>query len=344
MSILTAITASMLLAVIFSVLWQLFRQNGRLLLRIESLERQLREQGIPIADGAHPLPAGMPPGTVLNDFSLPSSAGPTMRLSQWQGERLLLIFFHPDCSFCQGFLESLAELVKGGMKPAVTLLFVSHGGAEATRHLFDHHGLRFPVLLQEDTEVSSLFRIPGTPAGYLVDEKRATIGEILLGAETLLAALGTTAAPRAAKKFTPSVAESKLMRDGLKAGTSAPDFKLPALDDSEVSLKDYRGRKVLLVFSDPECGPCGKVARELQHIHQANNALSVLMISRGDPAANRRKAAEQRLTFPIVLQRHWEVSRAYGMFATPIAYVIDEAGVIASDVAVGVEPILELAR
>jgi hypothetical protein len=32
------------------------------------------------------------------------------------------------------------------------------------------------------------------------------------------------------------------------------------------------------------------------------------------------------------------------MFATPIAYLIDEQGRIARDVAVGAEPILELAR
>jgi peroxiredoxin len=343
MVFLTTSIAGVLLAVIFSVLWQLFRQNGRLLLRIESLERQLREQGIQIADGANPLPAGVPPGTLLNDFALPSLAGPTMRLSQWQGERLLLIFFHPDCSFCRGFLEHLAELLKGGMKPAVTVLFVSRGNPEMNRRILEQQGIEFPMLLQEEAEVSSLFRVPGTPAGYLVDEKRATIGEILVGAEPLLAALGMTEAPRAAKKFSRSVAESKLLRDGLKAGTPAPNFKLPALDDSEVSLTDYRGRKVILVFSDPECGPCGKVAPELERIHQANNGMSVLMISRGNPEMNRRKAAEQRLTFPIVLQRHWEISRLYGMFATPIAYLIDEDGVIASDVAIGVGPILKLA-
>jgi hypothetical protein len=38
----------------------------------------------------------------------------------------------------------------------------------------------------------------------------------------------------------------------------------------------------------------------------------------------------------------WEISRRYAMFATPIAYLIDEAGIIARDVAVGVEPILAL--
>jgi hypothetical protein len=48
------------------------------------------------------------------------------------------------------------------------------------------------------------------------------------------------------------------------------------------------------------------------------------------------------LTFPIVLQQQWEVSRRYAMFATPIAYMVDQVGVISHDVAVGVESIQTL--
>ena len=48
------------------------------------------------------------------------------------------------------------------------------------------------------------------------------------------------------------------------------------------------------------------------------------------------------MTFPVVLQQQWEISRRYAMFATPIAYLIDEAGVIAHDVAVGTDAILDL--
>jgi hypothetical protein len=59
--------------------------------------------------------------------------------------------------------------------------------------------------------------------------------------------------------------------------------------------------------------------------------------------ANRAKAAQLGPTFPIVLQKQWEVSLKYAMFATPIGYLIDERGILASDVAVGVGPILALA-
>ena len=38
----------------------------------------------------------------------------------------------------------------------------------------------------------------------------------------------------------------------------------------------------------------------------------------------------------------WEISCRYAMFATPVAYFIDEAGVIVMDVAVGGDAIGEL--
>ena len=66
------------------------------------------------------------------------------------------------------------------------------------------------------------------------------------------------------------------------------------------------------------------------------------MISNGEPKENRAKAKEHDLTFPIVLQQQWEISRQYAMFSTPVAYLIDEAGVIVQDVAVGTDAILEL--
>ena len=72
--------------------------------------------------------------------------------------------------------------------------------------------------------------------------------------------------------------------------------------------------------------------------------VAVVMISKGEPKENRAKVKEHRLTFPVVLQQQWEISRRYAMFATPIAYLINEQGVISSDVAIGVDPILALLK
>jgi peroxiredoxin len=106
---------------------------------------------------------------------------------------------------------------------------------------------------------------------------------------------------------------------------------------------DFRGRRLLLVFSDPNCGPCDELAPLLQELHVERPDLQVLVISRRDAEATAAKAEALGITFPIVMQQQWEISKQYGMFATPIGYLIDERGIVAKDVAVGVEPILALA-
>jgi len=140
-----------------------------------------------------------------------------------------------------------------------------------------------------------------------------------------------------------SLERSKLKRDGLKAGTPAPDFNLPRLDGrGELTLSELRGKRVLLVFSSPHCGPCSALAPELETFHRERPELELIMISKGEPKENRAKVKEHGLTFTIVLQQQWEISRRYAMFATPIAYLIDERGIISRDVAVGIDAIKEL--
>jgi peroxiredoxin len=139
-----------------------------------------------------------------------------------------------------------------------------------------------------------------------------------------------------------SLARSRLNRNGLKAGVTAPDFRLPRVDGGELSLADLRGGRVLLVFSDPDCGPCDELAPRLQEIHLQRPDFQVLVVSRRDVEANRAKVTALGLTFAIVLQKSWEISMKYAKFATPIGYLIDEQGILASDLAVGVGPILAL--
>src|SRR4051812_34334609 len=82
-----------------------------------------------------------------------------------------------------------------------------------------------------------------------------------------------------------ALSESRIEREGLKAGTPAPAFSLPDLHGRTVSLEEFRGRRVLLVFSDPYCGPCNALAPDLvrlQREHQDNH-LALVMVSRGEP-------------------------------------------------------------
>lgn len=158
--------------------------------------------------------------------------------------------------------------------------------------------------------------------------------------DILVSTLEKTGAPALGDR---SLAKSRLNRNGLTPGTFAPSFTLPRVGGGELSLDDYLGRCVLLVFSDPDCGPCDVLAPRLERLAKEVPGLSVLMVSRGDPERNRAKVAEHGITFPVVLQEQWQLSREYAKFATPIAYLIDAEGRVAATVAVGVDAILALA-
>src|SRR5262245_23258034 len=340
--------------------YQLIRQNGRILLRLESIERRLGS--CPPAERREAV--GLTVGTDAPDFELPDLTGARRRLSEFRGRDVLLIFFNPKCGFCTKMADDLAALpLEAGGGRAMPLV-VTTGDPEENRRLVERHGIRCVVLLQEEMEVASRFRAHGTPMGYRIDAAGRIASELTVGGEPLLQLAAKAPAPHAqgqvgnghaphggngmaaphAKQPDPSLARSRLNRSGLKAGAVAPEFQLPRIDGGELALNQLRGRHVLLVFSDPECGPCEELAPRLQELHQRREDLQVVVVSRRGLDANRANAAALGLSFPIVLQRQWEISREYGMFATPIAYLIDERGILLSDVAVGVGPILALAE
>jgi methylamine dehydrogenase accessory protein MauD len=122
---------------------------------------------------------------------------------------------------------------------------------------------------------------------------------------------------------------SRVGRNGLKPGAAAPDFTLPGATGGEVALRDFAGRRVLLVFTQSGCGPCKRVMPELNRL-QAAGELQVLVVNNGEPKETRAWAAEARARFPIAVQDRYSLSRRYEVFATPFAFLIDERGVIAS--------------
>ena len=84
--------------------WQLLRQNGRLLLRLEALEKRLDA----LEFGEDEPPTGLPVGSEAPAFELPDLAGQTRSLVQYRGEPVLLLFFNPACGFCRELVPRLA--------------------------------------------------------------------------------------------------------------------------------------------------------------------------------------------------------------------------------------------
>jgi len=127
---------------------------------------------------------------------------------------------------------------------------------------------------------------------------------------------------------------SRLGREGLKPGKKAPDFTLPCAAGGELSLHDFTGRKVLLVFTQSGCGPCHDMAPEFNRV-QDKGAHQVLVVNNGEPEESRQWAAEIQARFPILIQEKFSLSKRYETFVTPFAFLIDEQGRIASRGIVG---------
>jgi peroxiredoxin len=252
--------------------------------------------------------------------------------------------------------ELAAIQTNRGLDASIPLL-VTTGSPEENRRLIDESGIRCPVALQEDREVARLYGVHATPAGYLIDEGGAPLGPLAVGAEELLAlARGdvvqvarrvggrSDGRPKNGReRVTIWSASERAVRRSVSLGSPAPDFRLPRLDGEELSLSECRGRQTLLVFSDPDCEPCDRLLPELERLHRRAAGAQILVVSRGDPELNRRKAAKLGLTFPVLLQHRWDVSRQYGMCAAPIGYLISDEGDLVAGPAEGAHGILDLA-
>jgi methylamine dehydrogenase accessory protein MauD len=132
--------------------------------------------------------------------------------------------------------------------------------------------------------------------------------------------------------------------EGLPLGSPAPEFELPDLSGGTLSLGSLRssGKPILLLFTDPECGPCNALLPEVGRWQQERaETLTVSLVSRGDPEENRRQADEHGLT-NVVLQADWEVSKAYRVRGTPSAVLVLPDDSVGSPVAGGSEAIKSL--
>jgi len=128
---------------------------------------------------------------------------------------------------------------------------------------------------------------------------------------------------------------------GLAVGSPAPSFVLPTLSGETTRLEALRalGKPVVLLFSDPGCGPCSALLPEVGRWQREHaTKLVVALISRGTVEANRPKATEYGLTH-VLLQKDREVAEAYQASGTPSAVLIRRDGTIGSSLAQGVEAI-----
>jgi len=121
----------------------------------------------------------------------------------------------------------------------------------------------------------------------------------------------------------------------LPLGTEAPDFSLPDVDGSTVSLSDFNDAPALLViFMCNHCPFVKHVADDLAQLAREYQAkgVAVIAISSNDvanypadsPEQMVREAEERGYTFPYLYDETQEVAKAYRAACTPDFYVFDK--------------------
>jgi peroxiredoxin (alkyl hydroperoxide reductase subunit C) len=126
----------------------------------------------------------------------------------------------------------------------------------------------------------------------------------------------------------------------IAAGEPAPDFKLRDQDGEEVSLADYQGRKVMLVFYPGDFSPvCGDQFEVYQQVKPQLAERGVELVGISVDSFFAHKAFQAQLGIDTTLLSDFEpkgeVARAYGSyldgpgFANRTLVLVDENGLVA---------------
>lgn len=103
----------------------------------------------------------------------------------------------------------------------------------------------------------------------------------------------------------------------LKEGDLAPDFSLPSSIGKNISIEDYKGKRVILYFYPKDDTPgCTKEAcsfRDDIKKFEKNNTV-ILGVSPNDLNSHSKFISKYSLPFPLLSDTDLRVSRAYGVY------------------------------
>ncbi|HHA9175383.1 TPA: thiol-disulfide oxidoreductase-associated lipoprotein SdbB [Streptococcus pneumoniae] len=122
----------------------------------------------------------------------------------------------------------------------------------------------------------------------------------------------------------------------ISVGKYAPDFTLQSMDDKEVKLSDFKGKKVYLKFWASWCGPCKKSMPELMELAaKPDRDFEILTVIA--PGIQGEKTVEQfpqwfqeqgYKDIPVLYDTKATTFQAYQIRSIPTEYLIDSQGKI----------------
>lgn len=109
----------------------------------------------------------------------------------------------------------------------------------------------------------------------------------------------------------------------LKEGARAPAFSLPSDEGETVSLKDFKGKTVVLYFYPKDMTPgCTQEACDFRDLHGTfkKRGTVVLGVSRDSVEAHQKFKAKYKLSFPLLSDEDGKVCESYGVWKEKSLY------------------------
>ena len=110
---------------------------------------------------------------------------------------------------------------------------------------------------------------------------------------------------------------------------AAPDFTLPTTDSRTVSLSDYRGKPVAVVFLSGHCSHSFDtlpILTEMNKKYGSELAILPVYVNSGSVENVLTWSAEMNLGFPLIVSQSKEISNAYNSRMVPSTFLIDRNG------------------
>jgi thiol-disulfide isomerase/thioredoxin len=310
---------AVMLAALSAVLWQVVRQQGRLLMRLEALEASGS-----IAPRPLPVPSrGLAIGSPAPAFSLAEVDGGVESLDALVARDLpvLLLFVNPKCGPCQALLPDVARW-QAEYASALTIALVSEGSAAENREE------RVPdlgrILLQRKREVAEAYHAYGTPAAVLIEAGRIA-SLVAQGAEQIRTLVADFYDGRP--------------QPALGVGDPIPELSLETPAGTSVVLREHLGSDTVILFWNPQCGFCANMLDDLRTWERNRTQSDPELLIVSSLPFDREGAGLQST---VLFDPESRAGAAFGARGTPMAVRVDANARTASPVVAGRDAVLSL--
>ena len=106
-------------------------------------------------------------------FTLNDVSGKQVKLSDYDGKNVVLIFIATRCPYSNAFNNVMAQLAKDYSAKGITFLGINSNKSESVEEVAEHakqKGLTFTILKDVDNKVADLYGASVTPEAYVIDK------------------------------------------------------------------------------------------------------------------------------------------------------------------------------